>query len=686
MREITVKDQLIFALKIVLAALGAFYVCNAFNLPQTQWAVMTSVMVLSALSGFGKAKGIYRIIGTCLGALLGLILNVLMNDFPLALLIASALCGIAGAYYQYTHNSPRSYMILMAGFTAMVINVGALSVGPNGLFETMVWRVLEIFVGVVIANIVDSLFPSRTISSVILSRADEWIKDVEKWLLSTLNGQILENQTDQGLQAALADLEEMDQMIFHSRFESSVTQEQHRLFGLLRKRMLLAIPLISSLKIQVTSLKKELGAELSPELKTLIEKTNGWVSLDGIAGKKETKSLLADLDTFTSYRNVGSGWLTLLERNFASTLKELAQTFNEIRQITSVMRSGQARQSIVLRAFRGEALPIAKHVDEKVAWLSIFPGFIATTVILILWGLTGWAYMAGAFLIGSIMAIMLGTVDDPAKALKGVTVLSLVIGLVAGLYNYGVYPQVQTFGGLALALAVPIFAMGFIYAKNQAGFMLLLLFVSNVGLSTNYSPMPINIYVESTMATIVGFVIAMWSNSLVRSFTSEWMIERLISLGRIDIVNFKKSQIGVHRFNFINVMLNRLALIVPRLKASTDTELKFMDILSDIQVGFDLAYLKDHKNEVSSSSQRLVEKIILGSSLDFEGNTDPRKPLTLSSDRLQEIDQAILSVAENDLKGNGTALFLSHLTNLRLHFFADATPLQLKPQLSGGPL
>jgi uncharacterized membrane protein YccC len=76
MKEIDSRIQLIFGIKVALSAIFSFYLCSALNLPQAQWAVLTACMILNPLSGFGRSRRLYRVLGTVLGAIFGIVVRL----------------------------------------------------------------------------------------------------------------------------------------------------------------------------------------------------------------------------------------------------------------------------------------------------------------------------------------------------------------------------------------------------------------------------------------------------------------------------------------------------------------------------------------------------------------------------------------------------------------------------------
>ena len=65
-----------FALRNMIAGLVALYLAFYFDLEQPQWALTTVFIVGQSTSGMVLAKGVYRLVGTLVGAfIMGLLSN-----------------------------------------------------------------------------------------------------------------------------------------------------------------------------------------------------------------------------------------------------------------------------------------------------------------------------------------------------------------------------------------------------------------------------------------------------------------------------------------------------------------------------------------------------------------------------------------------------------------------------------
>ncbi|EPG1832800.1 FUSC family protein, partial [Pseudomonas aeruginosa] len=152
--------ELQFAVKALLAGGLALYLAFGLELEQPQWALMTVFVVSQPYSGMVLAKGMFRLIGTCAGALVSIDMVALYGQASLPFLLLMALwlafC-TAGASLLHNH---ASYGFVLAGYTAAIVALPA-SADPATVFDQAVARCSEIGLGILCAALVNVLLWPR---------------------------------------------------------------------------------------------------------------------------------------------------------------------------------------------------------------------------------------------------------------------------------------------------------------------------------------------------------------------------------------------------------------------------------------------------------------------------------------------------------------------------------------------
>ncbi|MES2746631.1 MAG: FUSC family protein [Bdellovibrionota bacterium] len=652
------KSEVIFASKVVVAVLSAYALCLALNLPQPQWAIITIAFVMNPLSGAARSRGIYRVAGTIFGAILAIALAAVFYAVPEIMLLLSGLIMLYFVYLQYMYNSPRNYVLFLGGLTVLLINLPGVGGGPTVLMETVIWRVLVITVGVGVAHVVDSIFFPTSILTLLNRKIDLWTGDVELWVKSILYPD--EHIIAKDPRVLAAELEALDGLIFHVRFESAVSTDQHRMLELIRKRLLMLIPLITSLKDQLAEIRKE-------REHVTFESTVGLIDSVQLFLNKSPKEM--------------DCWSSILEHNLRRNCLRLLELFAEVQSLRKGLDavSGNER-SFVLKEFSGEILPSAKHVDRRTAFLSVLPGVINLILGFLFWKYSGWSQAGTVFLLGSIMSVIMGTMDDPAAVLKGVARLVVILSFAAGILIYWVSPFARAFEMQLFFLAIPVFIIGLILAKNPVGAVILVLFSTNINFSNGYAPVPANVFIEASLATLTAFILAMFANALVRSFTAEWMVKRLIRTGHREILSIARGDSRLDIQNFVNLMNSKLAGIIQRLAAVTDSSIKTERILSDFQIGLALANLRSSLLDLSASARERVHFVL--NDFASAGKSDSDLHKIGGAILLQHIDESLTAALTEPNESARSTLILS-LSTLRLNLFSDSAGYVKRPISDG---
>ena len=114
-----------FSAKCFAAAMISYYVSLRIGFSQPVWAVTTVYLVSQPLAGAVVSKSLYRLLGTILGGAAAVIFLPAFVGEPLALSFVLALWLGLCVYIAQLDRTPRSYIFLLAGYTASVIGFPA---------------------------------------------------------------------------------------------------------------------------------------------------------------------------------------------------------------------------------------------------------------------------------------------------------------------------------------------------------------------------------------------------------------------------------------------------------------------------------------------------------------------------------------------------------------------------------
>jgi uncharacterized membrane protein YccC len=133
------------------------------------------------------SKSLYRLLGTFLGGAAAVIFLPAFVNEPLALTLALALWLGLCVYIAQLDRTPRSYIFLLAGYTASTIGFPAV-LEPAEIFNIAILRVQEISIAVVAISLVHGAVWPRTVAKQLQGRVTAIVNDSERWSRCALTG------------------------------------------------------------------------------------------------------------------------------------------------------------------------------------------------------------------------------------------------------------------------------------------------------------------------------------------------------------------------------------------------------------------------------------------------------------------------------------------------------------------
>ena len=156
-------DKLRYALKTALCLVLAFMIPMAMGWPHAQTAAMT-VMLIAATGTVADSlqKGILRVLGSVVGAIIGLTLIALFPQERMAYLLAVSLVVAGCAYFYSAYQGDSTVFMLTSVVTLMVFNGG----DADGAFLYGVERGFMTAFGVIVYTVVAStLWPVHAVDN-----------------------------------------------------------------------------------------------------------------------------------------------------------------------------------------------------------------------------------------------------------------------------------------------------------------------------------------------------------------------------------------------------------------------------------------------------------------------------------------------------------------------------------------
>lgn len=654
-----------FSAKTCGAALLALLIALWADLPRPYWALATVYIVTQPLSGATRSKGVYRICGTLIGVAVAIALLPNLVDSPELLVLAIALWVALCLYLSLLDRTPRAYLFMLAGYTVALIGFPAVE-APDTIFDTAVARAEEICLGILCATLVSSIVLPQPVGPAVSARIDAWLHEAGLWTGEVLSGA----GADPGVRAQrlrlAVDAAEIDALTTHLGFDDD-GQRVVPWLRILHGRMLMLLPILSSLADRITTLRDR--GELSTELQNILRQAEAWSRTDAppAEGTELLRGLIAGAD-----RPLGRAatWSDLLRASLLERLTAFVDVADDCRRLRAHIArgGGPLRQPL---AWRSEFDAVARHRDHGMALRSALSAFLTVLVCAAVWIATAWPDGATATLMAAMVCCLFATQDDPAPAILSFAHWSTVAAVGAGVLQFGILPRAQDFETLAFVLGVPLLLCGLMMARPRtagAGVAVGMNGALLLALQESYSA-DFAAFANTALALIGGLWAAALMTRLVRSVGAEQSAMRLLRAGRATLADAAQYRGRGDRAVFAALMLDRLCLLVPRLAAAApDSPVRSVDSLAQLRAGMNIVVIRRARHTLPVPCVAAVDAVLDAVARHF------RAPVAPPAQELRHRVDAALDLLVGTVGSDGRRAALLGLTGLRQSLFPDAPP------------
>jgi uncharacterized membrane protein YccC len=676
--KLVTASEALFSVKSFAAAMLALYVSMRMGLSRPFWALLTAYIVAAPFSGPTRSKGLYRAAGTMLGALATLVMVPMFANAPELLTLAIALWIGACLYFSLLDRTPRSYFVMLAGYTAALIAFPAVD-NPGAIFDLALARVEEILLGITCATVVHSVIFPQSYGPVLLARLDLALRDAQHWIADALSGDARSAHDRRKLAGDITDLR---LMAVHLPFDTSHLRWTSNAIHALQERLAAMVPLLSAVEDRLRAL-HQLGAlDESSRWRALLKELTAWTgSRRDQAAPGAHLALHAAIDALAPAPSRHADWRELIEINLAARLRTLVDLCVDVqtlrRHIDAGVHGDLPEPARHLRAVPARAL----HLDHGLALISAFAAIMSVLVTCAFWILSGWPAGSAAPMMAAILSCFCATQDDPVPFVKGYLKCTLWSIPVSALYVLAVLPAIHSFEMLALVCAPVFLALGVALAR-PTGFAKGIPFLIGIAgtlamLDTDTADMIS--FVNVTLAQVAGITATVLITSVFRSVGAGWVARRLLKAGWSELARLGSGERVASVPEFSARMVDRIGLLTPRLAmAGTHQDLKAADALVDLRIGLNMAQLLESRAELRPA-QAALWPLLEHLSQHFEAR--PRHDAAGDARLLASLDNALRSVGAAEQSG-ARCDALASLAGMRRDMFPDAPPYQPSPILA----
>lgn len=665
------------------------------GLPRPFWALVTAYVVASPLAGAVRSKALYRFLGTLFGSVATLLLVPALAGAPELLTLALALWVAACLFFALLDRTPRSYVLMLAGYSAALIGFPAVDT-PQAVFETASARVEEIGIGILCATLVHSLVWPGSMSATLLALIDKTLDDARAWTRDIVSTLALRGSAQDAARRAAdrrrlaGDITQLRILSTHLPFDTSNLRWTAAAVRALQDRVAALTPTVSAVEDRLQALRTRTGQlpeDVSRVSAAVLERVAAQQP-SGAAGTGaqalvEGDALRASIRELSQPPLAGRlpDWERALRTGLSVRLEELLQQWRaciRLRTHIDAGLEGRLPSGVLARNLRGPVL----HRDVGMALWSALAAALAICVCAAFWISTGWPGGAAMTMMAAVFCCFFAGLDDPVPAIYSFLKAILLSVPLAGVYVLVFLPLISDFVTLVLVCAPAFLVLG-CYMARPATFMtaMALLLSGLLGALSLHDTGQADFvtFVNSMIGQCLGVGAAAVITALVRSVGAHWSARRIQrmtwqDLGRLAAVASKSD----HRRHAVRV-LDRVGILAPRIAqaggiiSGIDAE----DALIDLRISADIHALRRHQVALPPG---LAHTILVQLAQFYREH--PRSMGTVEAVRERPglaalLDQATAHLLKGQPAASGWRQALAAVVGLRRSLFPDlplATP------------
>lgn len=571
----------------------ALYIASRLALPRPFWAMMTAYIVASPLAGAVRSKALYRVGGTLLGCTATLVLVPHLINSPELLSLALALWVGFCLYMSLLDRAPRSYVFMLAGYTAALIAFPVVT-EPLTLFDVGLARVEEICIGIICASLVHTLVMPQSLGPVLLTRVDKALADVERWINDAITAPE-SAQTSQDRKKLAADITELRVMSTHLPFDTSHLRWMSHSISSLQDKLTMLVPIVSSIENRLQALRREGATGNLAKCQPLLTKLSAWMQRDHAADKQASSVLHADIDAVTPAIHARSSWADIVLLNLCTQLHTMLDNYTDAQLLRENIGRVARGEKPVNLGRQPKMSTRVLHKDHGIALRSAFAAIIAISVCCAFWIMTGWASGAAAPMMAAVFCCLFATQDNPVPGMKIYLKFMYISIPISAFYMLVALPAVHSFT-MMVAVIAPVFLIIGCYLARPATALPALAMV--FGIAGTLSMQDTNTFsfvyfIDSNLAQIAGISAAVFFTRLLRTFSAKWTARRLLHAGWKELASVATGNDIPPVTEMTARTLDRISLLTPRLAMSgLPHESDANDALRDLRAGMRIVQLR----------------------------------------------------------------------------------------------
>jgi uncharacterized membrane protein YccC len=647
--------------------------------------MMTAYIVAAPFSGPTRSKGLYRACGTILGAIAVTFAVPQLANSPELLSLVLALWIGGCLFVSLLDRTPRSYLLMLAGYTAGLIAFPAVN-EPGAIFDIALARVEEIVLGITCATVIHTLVLPQSFGPVLLARLDHAVRDAQHWIRDALNPAGDKRSAGDRRKLA-ADITELRMMSTHLPFDTSHLRWTQKAVNALQERLAQFVPIVSGVEDRLAALRDQGASAVMAHWSALLDDVVALTDTPkGTALAAQGARLHDRIDELAPPVARGLGWTGLIELNLAARLRRLVDICVETRTLRQHIDAGvHGKLPAEVRRLPGvlNGVPAsALHLDYGMAALSAIAAIVAVLACCAFWILTGWPAGAAAPMMCAVLCCFFSTQDDPVPFIKSFIEYTIYSIPLSALYLLVLLPAVHNFETLVLVCAPVFLVMGVLLARPSTfGRAMPFLFgmCGTLALMDTHTADMVS-FTNGMLSQVLGLTVAAVTTRVVRTVGAAWTARRLLKAGWDELARLGGGEkvtlpeFSARMVDRVGLLAPRLALVAsqPNLQPNSQQDLLAVDALRDLRIGLNMTMLQDVRPQLGRGEAALGP---LMTQLSRHFALLPAVDTDVETRLLDALDNALRALCEG-ARDAAQREALAALTGMRRDLFPQAPAYQ----------
>lgn len=574
----------------------AYYLALSIGLERPSWAIITVYIVSQTSVGASLSRCLYRLAGTVAGAgATVLIVPTFVNMPILCSMMLTAWISFC-LWLSLLERTPRAYAFVLAGYTASLIGFPAVA-DPGTVFNIAITRVQEIAIGIVCAALIHRyILPSR-ISGLFNSKLAQTLHAARQRLADTLAGK--SDAASEPLHLALA-LQFLQGISHHIPYDFSLSVPVRQARKALHDRLARLVIVNGELHDRLQMIEA-----LPTDVQTLLEDVQAWLICED-AGKRKSAA--------EALQKRSAQWCTVQVQTFEDALH-----VNVVRYIAELITLIQQCERLADAIHHEKRVPVQSepdgtkgyvfHRDPLSAARTALGAFAIILSGCLIWIYSAWPDGGTAVSILGVCCTLFGSFDTPAPHIVKYIIGSVWGVLISLIYSFALLPQVSDFPVLVAVLAPAYLFAGSLQARPPTTFMAMgitLTLPVLCELGAHYS----GDFADATNTAIALFFatgFAVVSMSVLQTVQADAAINRLLKLCQRDIRRSVKGVFKGDERHWTNLMIDRAALLLPRLQRSGHSSAwALYHLVHALRIGLCVMHLRRFNTSASSEINEVL--------------------------------------------------------------------------------